>query len=238
MKPLSRISNRLIVALDVSTASQAISLAEELHGSAGMLKIGLELFAAEGPPLVKTLSQWAPIFLDLKLHDIPSTVTKAVRTLLALNPRLMTIHASGGSLMMKEVAQLVKAHRKQGGETSVLGVTVLTSFNESMWTELGHSQSTEDATAHLAALSYQSGLDGIVCSPQNASSMRAAFSSPFLLVCPGIRLSNDHPSDQQRLMEPQAALKAGADWLVVGRPITESASPKAMAEAYLSSMES
>ena len=151
---------RLIVALDVPRASEALRLAEELSGEVGLFKVGLELFCAEGPDLVKALSRHARIFLDLKFLDIPNTVTGALRSVLPLDPYFLTVHATGGMPMMKAVNELLQAHRQQGGQTRSLAVTVLTSFDETEWKNVGQTHDTATSVLNLARLAQQSGMDG------------------------------------------------------------------------------
>jgi len=228
---------RLIVALDVPRASEALRLAEELSGEVGLFKVGLELFCAEGPELVKALRRHARIFLDLKFLDIPNTVTGALRSVLPLDPDFLTVHATGGRLMMKAVSELLHTHRQQGGQTQSLAVTVLTSFDETEWKHIGQTQDIGTSVLSLSRLAHQSGMDGAVCSPQEASQLRAHFGSSFCLVCPGIRPAGTDLGDQVRIADPRSALQAGADYLVVGRPITAASHPREAARAIVASFQ-
>lgn len=229
--------DRLVVALDVSNALEAQVLARRLAGRVGLLKVGLELFCAEGPALVRELQYHAGIFLDLKFHDIPNTVKGAMESALALDPRLMTIHAQGGPAMIEAAAEAVRAHRARGGQTELLAVTVLTSLDREALTRLGHATDPRDLALHLARLSQASGADGVVCSAQEAAEIRAACGPSFKLLTPGIRPAGGAVQDQARVVTPGEALKAGATWLVVGRPITRAQDPAAAAEAILAEMQ-
>ena len=228
---------RLIVALDVPRASEALRLAEELSGEVGLFKVGLELFCAEGPDLVKALSRHARIFLDLKFLDIPNTVTGALRSVLPLDPYFLTVHATGGMPMMKAVSELLQTHRQQGGQTRSLAVTVLTSFDETEWKNGGQTHDTAASVLNLARLAQQSGMDGGVCSPQEARQLRQHLGTSFHLVCPGIRPIGSDLGDQVRVSDPASALQAGADYLVVGRPITASTHPREAAHALVESIQ-
>ncbi len=228
---------RLIVALDVPRASEALRLAEELSGEVGLFKVGLELFCAEGPDLVKALSRHARIFLDLKFLDIPNTVTGALRSVLPLDPYFLTVHATGGIPMMKAVSELLQTHRQQGGQTRSLAVTVLTSFDETEWKNVGQTHDTAASVLNLGRLAQQSGMDGGVCSPQEARQLRQHLGTSFHLVCPGIRPAGSDLGDQVRVSDPASALQAGADYLVVGRPITASTHPREAARALVESIQ-
>ena len=228
---------RLIVALDVPRASEALRLAEELSGEVGLFKVGLELFCAEGPDLVKALSRHARIFLDLKFLDIPNTVNGALRSVLPLDPYFLTVHATGGMPMMKAVSELLQTHRQQGGQTRSLAVTVLTSFDETEWKNVGQTHDTAASVLNLARLAQQSGMDGGVCSPQEARQLRQHLGTSFHLVCPGIRPIGSDLGDQVRVSDPASALQAGADYLVVGRPITASTHPREAAHALVESIQ-
>ena len=224
---------RLVVALDVPTAGEAIALAERLRGRTGMFKVGLELFCAEGRSFVRDLQRLGPVFLDLKLHDIPTTVERALQRLLELDPRLINVHAQGGPAMLEAAARVVRAHRQGGGRTELLAVTVLTSLDREALARTGQSADPADLALHLARLSQSCGCDGVVCSAREAAAIRAACGADFRLLTPGIRPKGQDVQDQARVMDPASALAAGATWLVVGRPITHAADPAAAAEALL-----
>ena len=230
--------DQLVVALDVPTAREALSLAQVLKGRVGMLKVGLELFCAEGPGLIRDLQQVAPVFLDLKLHDIPNTVRGALEALLPLNPSLINIHTQGGPAMMEAAAEAVRAHRQRGGTTRLLGVTVLTSLDREALARLGLTAEPGDLALHLARLAKDCGCDGVVCSAQEAAAVRDACGDGFHRLTPGIRPRGEATQDQARVVTPAQALRGGSTWLVVGRPITRAADPAAAADAILAEMAS
>ncbi len=224
---------RLVVALDVPTAAEAVALAKTLSGRVGMLKVGLELFCAEGPQLVRDLQQHAPVFLDLKLHDIPTTVRRAMEALLPLDPRLINIHAQGGAAMIETAAEAVAAHRAKGGRTELLAVTVLTSLGKEDLARLGFAAEPGEVALHLARLSKQFGCQGVVCSAHEAAAIGEACGADFYRLTPGIRPSGEAVQDQARVVTPAQAVRNGSTWLVVGRPITRAQDPAAAAQAIL-----
>lgn len=228
--------DRLVVALDVPTAEEALGLARQLSGRVGMLKVGLELFCAEGPAFVREIQKHAPVFLDLKLHDIPTTVERALEALLPLDPRLINIHAQGGPAMMEAAAQAVARHRARGGRTELLAVTILTSLDREAMTRLGLAAEPGDMALHLARLAQASGCQGVVCSAQEAAGVGEACGGDFYRLTPGIRPAGSSTQDQARVVTPAQALRNGATWLVVGRPITRAEDPAAAAEAILAEM--
>lgn len=228
--------DRLVVALDVPTAAEALDLARRLQGRVGMLKVGLELFCAEGPAFIRQVQAFAPVFLDLKLHDIPTTVRRALEALLPLDPALVDIHAQGGPAMMEAAAEAVRAHRQRGGRTQLLGVTVLTSLDREALTRLGLATDPGDMALHLARLAKDCGCDGVVCSAQEAATVRAACGGGFHRLTPGIRPRGGAVQDQARVVTPAQALRDGSTWLVVGRPITRAEDPAAAADAILAEM--
>jgi orotidine-5'-phosphate decarboxylase len=224
--PRSTVNERIIVALDTSSQEQALDWLDQLPDVLWW-KVGLELFTAVGPQILTTLRRRNKrIFLDLKLHDIPNTVARATRVISGYGVDLLTIHAAGGSQMLNAAAVAA-----QDSSCRLLAVTVLTSLSaDHLQTELQVSQSLPDYTVQLALLAQAAGIPGIVCSPEEISRIRQSCGSDLLVVTPGIRLQADH-SDQVRVQTPQAALQAGADYLVVGRPITTAADPaKAFAD--------
>ncbi|MDE3246772.1 MAG: orotidine-5'-phosphate decarboxylase [Acidobacteriota bacterium] len=228
---------RLVVALDLPSAAEARAMARRLEGKVGMLKIGLELFCAEGPSLVKELQAFAPIFLDLKFHDIPNTVRGALEAVLGLDLRLVNVHASGGPLMMEAASEVVRAHRAAGGQTELLAVTVLTSLDREALARMGSSDEPGDLALHLARLARECGCDGVVCSAREAGLVREACGEGFHRLTPGIRPLGAQAMDQARVMDPAQALRNGATWLVVGRPITQAKDPAAAALAIVEEME-
>ena len=228
--------DRLVVALDVPTAGEAIALARRLQGRVGMLKVGLELFCAEGPAFIRTIQAFAPVFLDLKLHDIPTTVHRALDALLPLDPALIDIHTQGGPAMIEAAAEAVRAHRRRGGRTQLLGVTVLTSLDREALARLSLASEPGDLALHLARLAKDCGCDGVVCSAQEAASVRDACGQGFHRLTPGIRPRGGAVQDQARVVTPDQALRNGSTWLVVGRPITRAEDPAAAADAILAEM--
>jgi orotidine-5'-phosphate decarboxylase len=228
--------DKLVVALDVPTGGEALAMAKLLQGRVGMLKVGLELFCAEGPGLIRQLQALAPVFLDLKLHDIPNTVRRALEALLPLDPSIINIHTQGGPAMMEAAAEAVRAHRQRGGSTRLLGVTVLTSLDREALARLGLTAEPGDMALHLARLAKDCGCDGVVCSAQEAAAVRDACGPEFHRLTPGIRPRGEAVQDQARVVTPAQALRGGSTWLVVGRPITRAADPARAADAILAEM--
>ena len=228
---------RLVVALDMPTARAALAMADRLAGRVGMLKVGLELFCAEGPAFVDELQERVPVFLDLKFHDIPTTVRRTLEAVLRLNPRLINVHAQGGPAMLEASVETVRAHRAAGGRTELLAVTVLTSLDREAMAALGHAGRPEDLALTYAKLAKQVGCDGVVCSAWEAAAIGEACGQDFYRLTPGIRPAGAATQDQARVMTPSQALKQGATWLVVGRPITHAADPGAAAEAIVAEMQ-
>ncbi len=232
----SSMRERLVVALDLPAAADALAMARLLEGKVGMLKVGLELFCAAGPAFVKELQVFAPIFLDLKFHDIPNTVKGALQVVLRLDPRLVNIHASGGPLMMETAAEVVRVHRAAGGQTELLAVTVLTSLDREALARLGSLDEPADLALHMAKLAKECGCDGVVCSAREAGAVRDACGEAFHRLTPGIRPRGEAAMDQARVVDPAQALRNGATWLVVGRPITQAPDPVAATLAILNQM--
>ena len=223
---------RLIAALDVPDARSALALGERLRGSVGLLKIGLELFCAEGPPLVRELGRLAPIFLDLKLCDIPNTMESAARQLGALGATLVTVHASAGAAAVAAAIRGIRAGASHAGlpEPAVLGVTVLTSLDSAALSGLGYQGTVDEIVLRLGRLALAAGARGLVCSPKEVRTLRAEFGPTPLLVVPGIRPAGAPLGDQARTATAGEAIAAGADLLVVGRPLRDARDPKAMAD--------
>lgn len=228
---------RLVVALDVPSAREALALADRLAGRVGMLKVGLELFCAEGPAFVDELQDRVPVFLDLKLHDIPTTVKRAMDAVLRLDPRLINVHAQGGPAMLEAAVEAVRAHRAAGGRTELLAVTVLTSLDREALAALGHAAPPDELALAYAKLARQAGCDGVVCSAWEAAAIGAACGEAFHRLTPGIRPAGAALQDQARVMTPAQALAQGATWLVVGRPVTHAPDPAAAAEAIVAEMQ-
>jgi prolyl-tRNA synthetase len=229
--------NRLIAALDVEDRRQADALAAQLAGAAGWLKIGLELFIAAGPDLVRDYAAAGRrIMLDLKLHDIPATVERAVSRAAALGAELMTIHAGGGRAMIEAAA--AAAHRAGAKRPRVLAVTVLTSLDERDLEEVGARGPLDELVVRRARLAAEAGADGVVASPREAALVRAAAPAGFLIVTPGVRPAGAAAGDQKRVLTAAEARAAGADLVVVGRPIRDAADPAAIARAIAAELES
>ena len=231
--------NPIIVALDVPSAEQALKLAEQVAPAVGAFKIGKELFVAAGPDIVKRVrATGASVFLDLKFHDIPNTVAKAVAAATRLDVQMLTIHTSGGGEMMaaaeKSAQDTAKSLALQ--PPLVLGVTVLTSSNNATLAEIGCEPDTEKQVVRLAQLAVKSGLRGLVCSPLEITALRRVLPAHVQLVTPGIRTGAEKADDQKRTLSPREAIRAGANWLVIGRPITAAQNPRAAAENILMSL--
>jgi len=225
---------RLIVALDVSTAGEACALVDRLSGKTGMFKVGSQLFTAAGPQLVREIvARGEKVFLDLKYHDIPNTVANAVAEACHLGVSLVNVHALGGKAMMEAAVGALPAVG-----TRLLAVTLLTSHDEESLGAMGVAGSLSDSVRRLARLAQEAGADGIVASPLEAALIRKACGPDFLIVTPGIRPAGARADDQARAATPAAAVRAGADYVVVGRPITQAPDPVAAATAVVREMES
>jgi orotidine-5'-phosphate decarboxylase len=219
-----RASDRICAALDFPSFAAAEGFARQVAPHVGMLKVGLELFVAEGPPAVRAAAALGrPVFLDLKLHDIPNTVEGAARSAAASGAALLTVHASGGAEMVRA------AVRGAGGNVRVLAVTVLTSLDAGALDAIGLSGPTEAAVVRLAKLAVDAGAGGLVCSPHEVAAVRAAVGPGPLLVVPGVRPPGAAKGDQARVATPAEAVRAGADVIVVGRPLRDAADPVAAA---------
>ena len=225
--------DHLVVALDVRTASQAKVITAQVGDTAGLFKVGKQLFTAEGPQVVRDLiASGRRVFLDLKFHDIPNTVAGAVSAASHLGVSMLTVHASGGSKMLKAA---VEAAGPSG--PMVLAVTVLTSLTDSDMTEIGVAGQVRGQVLRMAALARSCGCPGIVTSPNEVAEIRRELGSGFAIVTPGIRPAGSHTGDQSRIATPADAIRAGATHLVIGRPITASADPAAAARAVLGEIE-
>jgi len=224
--------DRLIVALDVPTKDEALALVESLAGRVGMFKVGKQLFTAAGPELVRGIvARGERVFLDLKFHDIPNTVSGAVASARGLGVSLVDVHALGGPAMVAAAARACA-----GSGTRLLAITVLTSHDEECLAAIGLSGTLADSVRRLARLAKDAGADGVVCSPHEVAVVREACGPSFLVVTPGIRPAGAALGDQARAATPAAARAAGADYLVVGRPITEAPDPAAAADAVVGEM--
>jgi orotidine-5'-phosphate decarboxylase len=222
----------IFCAIDTPELGPARSLAQAVRGAVN-LKLGLEFFVANGPAGVREVAGKAPLFLDLKLHDIPNTVAGAVRAAAALRPMLLTIHCGGGPAMMRAAAEAAAKTATDRQRMKLLGVTVLTSLDDGDLAAIGQRGPAAEQVRRLALLAKECGLDGVVCSPLEAAMLREACGKDFLLVVPGIRLMGLAAGDQKRVMGPRETLAAGADFLVIGRPITGAPDPAAAARAML-----
>jgi orotidine-5'-phosphate decarboxylase len=227
-----RLKEKIIIALDVGTKREALALAEALK-EARVFKVGLELFTAEGPALLEeALRMGKRLFLDLKYHDIPNTVAGAVRSATRNGVHMLTLHTSGGKEMMAAAARAAREESARTGKEKpiLLGVTVLTSLKDEDLRRIGFAHAVADQVLKLAVLAKDSGLDGVVCSPHEIEIIKGECGGDFLVVTPGIRPAWAAAQDQKRIMTPAEAIGKGADYLVIGRPITGAPSPH---EAFL-----
>jgi orotidine-5'-phosphate decarboxylase len=228
--------DRLIVALDVSSAAAAQKIVQALGSAASNYKVGNQLFTAEGPDLVRALvGSGKKVFLDLKFHDIPNTVAGGVRSAAALGVSMLTVHAAGGSAMLRAAMEAAQQSPKP---PVILAVTVLTSLSDADLQEIGVAGRTRDHALILATLARNCGCDGIVASPHEARIIRQDLGAGFVIVTPGIRPAGAEKDDQSRVNTPAEAIVAGADYLVVGRPVTEAENPRRAAEEILSEIRS
>lgn len=223
--------------MDVDDIGAAIALAQKLRGAVGLFKVGSQLFTSEGPRAVKKLADvGANIFLDLKFHDIPNTVAKAVAAAVKLpHVGLLTLHASSGTAAMQAAREAAGGKKNR---PKLLGVTVLTSFDAAALREIGMSGSIESRAVALARLAKSAGLDGVVCATHEARAIRKACGPKFILLIPGVRPFHGAANDQSRIATPVEAIRAGADYLVVGRPITAAPDPRAAALAIANEITS
>jgi orotidine-5'-phosphate decarboxylase len=233
--------NPIIAALDVPTAEQALKLAADIAPAVGAFKIGGELFTAAGPDIVKMVrATGASVFLDLKFHDIPNTVAKAVTAAVHLDVQMLTVHTSGGFDMLRAAEQAAEEAAWKLGRIPplILGVTVLTSLNAGALREIGLDVNVECQVRRLATVAMKAGLRGLVCSPQEVARLRQVIPPAMQLVTPGIRTGTEPADDQKRTLTPKEAMAAGANWLVIGRPIYAAENPRAAAEKILESITS
>ncbi len=225
---MTKATDKIVVALDVATKREAMRLVEQLREQISFFKIGLQLYTAEGPEIVRAvIASGAKIFLDLKLHDIPNTVARAVESASELGVEMLTIHLSGGSEMIRAAA----AARKR--EMSILGVTVLTSSTQHTLDEVGIGEQLDRHVLRLGNLGVAAGIDGVVASPFETRFLRNELGDKITIVVPGVRPSWSEPGDQKRFMTPREALEAGANYLVIGRPITAHKNPREAVEKIL-----
>ena len=231
--------NPIIAALDVPTAEEALQIAQQLASAVGAFKIGSELFTAAGPDIVRRVRETgAAVFLDLKFHDIPNTVAKAVASAVRLDVQMLTVHTAGGLEMMRAAEKAAQQTASQSGRNAplVLGVTVLTSHDGKTLSEIGCEPNIGRQVERLARLAVQAGLGGLVCSPLEIASLRQVVPAHMQLVTPGIRTGAEQGDDQKRTLTPREALDAGAHWLVIGRPIYAAPDPRAAVEKIMGSL--
>ena len=223
--------SKIIVALDVPTKKNALALVDQLRERISFFKVGLQLYTAEGPEIVRAIcATGTKVFLDLKLHDIPNTVARAIESASNLGVQMLTIHLSGGSEMIRAATSI------RSKDLLLLGVTALTSLNDQVLSELGISDRIDNHVLRLAKLGVESGISGVVASAHEIKMLRADFGRKIKIVVPGIRPSWSQADDQKRTMTPREAIEAGADYLVIGRPITAQANPRQAAEKILADL--
>lgn len=223
---------RIIVALDTDSPDKAFEAVAALRGEVGLFKVGMELFPRGGPELVRRIREaGGDVFLDLKFHDIPNTVAGAVRSAAALGVRFATVHAAGGKAMLAAAAGAA-----EGTGTTLLAVTVLTSLDSGDLAEIGFAGTPVESVLRLAELAARAGIGGIVCSAQEVSAVRQRVGAGIVLVTPGVRLPEDAAGDQKRVVTPEDAVRRGADYIVVGRPITKAPDPVAAARRFTAAM--
>ena len=216
-------TSKIIVALDFNDLEQVLHFVEQIQPSECRLKVGKELFTAYGPQIVRELhARGFEVFLDLKFHDIPNTVYKAIRVAADLGVWMVNVHASGGREMLVKARQAIQDSQHK---PLLIAVTILTSLSDAEVAEIGYSRSLTEQTLYLAQLSYACGIDGVVCSAHESTAIKQNTNAKFLTVTPGIRLSADKTDDQTRIMTPVQAIASGADYLVIGRPITQALTP-------------
>lgn len=218
-----KLHNPIICAIDTTDVAIARNLAQSVSNSVGAIKLGLEFFTANGAAGVAQVAGDIPLFLDLKFHDIPNTVAGAIRATRNINAFMLTVHTQGGKAMMKAAVQATK---DLPNKPLVVGVTVLTSLDESDLESIGVRNNIANQVSRLANLAQESGLDGVVCSPHEIEILRKQCGKDFKLIVPGIRPEGTAHGDQKRVMTPKEALTRGADYLVIGRPITEAENPE------------
>jgi orotidine-5'-phosphate decarboxylase len=223
---------RIIVALDTGSPEAAMAAVSALAGEVGLFKVGMELFPRGGAGLIERIrAAGAEVFLDLKFHDIPNTVAGAVRSAAALGVKFATVHASGGKAMLAAAAAAAA-----GSGTTILAVTVLTSLDDADLSSIGFALPAAEAVDRLARLAVEAGIGGIVCSAREVAAVRARVGPEVVLVTPGVRLPEDSAGDQKRVVTPFEAVRAGANYIVVGRPITKAADPVSAARKFASEM--
>jgi orotidine-5'-phosphate decarboxylase len=222
-------TDKLILALDVDTGAEALTLVRRLKPHLSLFKVGLQLFTREGPDFIRALrKEGVDLFLDLKFHDIPATVGNAVRAAVALDVRFVTIHAGGGLEMMQEAQAAT-----QGSRTEILAVTVLTSLDDGALRQIGYDRTAGEQVLRFARLAALAGVPGLVCSPHEIALIREGLPEPIKLVTPGVRSGSDAKGDQKRTLSAPEAFKLGANHLVIGRPITKAPDPVVATQAIM-----
>jgi orotidine-5'-phosphate decarboxylase len=216
---MTNAADKIIVALDVASPKEALKLVTELHSDVSFFKIGLQLYTADGAGMVGGVNFLSKVFLDLKLHDIPNTVANATAAAAARGVEMLTVHLVGG-------AEMIRSATARKDKMSILGVTVLTSANDQTLREVGITDKVDKQVLRLAKLGVENGVDGLVASPHEIKMLRAEFGNKIKIVVPGIRPTWAEAGDQKRTMTPREALDAGADYLVIGRPITGHKNPR------------
>ncbi len=236
---MSLTHNPIICAVDTTDADTAFALVTKIKPHVGMIKLGLEYFVANGANGVHYLTELGvPIFLDLKFHDIPNTVAKAIEATAGIECFMMTVHTSGGRAMLQSAIDASMRIAETTGQERphIIGVTVLTSMDQDDLSMIGYDRPVNAQVKMLAQLAQAAQLDGVVCSSYEITMLREACGNDFLLVVPGIRLTQDNKDDQKRTMTPKEAIERGADYLVIGRPITQSHDPAGVAERILETL--
>ena len=230
---MTQTADKIIVALDVATAEEARDLVKQLGRQVTRFKVGLQLYTAGGPAIVREIvASGAKVFLDLKLHDIPNTVAGAVASAVSLGVDMLTIHLSGGEAMIRAAVEAAK------GQTTILGVTVLTSQNDDTLGTIGVNENVSDHARRLALIGVSCGVGGLVTSPKEAKMLKNSVPAGIKIVTPGIRPSGTDAGDQKRITTPRSAVDAGADYLVIGRPITADPDPVAAVQRILDELAS
>ena len=227
--------NPIYCAIDTNSIDVAVRIIDEIHPHIGGIKLGLEFFTSCGLNGIEKIQKYnLPLFLDLKLYDIPNTVTKSLVNILALSPEYTTVHVSGGKKMLQECVNLKK---ELNSKTNLIGVTMLTSFDDNSVKEIGINSSVDKNVENLSMLAFNCGIDGIVCSPMEIKKVKETFGSKLKVIVPGIRNQTDNNNDQKRTLSAKKAIEFGADVIVVGRPITSADSPGKAAEIFYQSIK-